>query len=199
MATRSRSKAQLAGRISVRRSSTFLRLGPRRWSGARDLVTHIPPQAVRLGLEAPRFISRPSRKKTGRSRSSTRAFHYPKPTRAQDLTCSVIRRLATSSTCSPTTPTSASTIRKPARRAPDRSVVARTAAQSPASAPTQRNLAGYCTQGRFQWQFMQPVYVGRQPDAGISAGGYRQAIDHDRPRLHASARRAHLQRQDSAL
>jgi hypothetical protein len=24
----------------------------------------------------------------------------------------------------------------------------------------QRNLAGYCTQGRFQWQFIQPVYVG---------------------------------------
>ena len=24
----------------------------------------------------------------------------------------------------------------------------------------QRNLAGFCTQGRFQWQFIQPVYVG---------------------------------------
>src|SRR3978361_1840917 len=24
----------------------------------------------------------------------------------------------------------------------------------------QRNLAGYCTEGRFQWQFIQPVYVG---------------------------------------
>jgi hypothetical protein len=27
-------------------------------------------------------------------------------------------------------------------------------------AATQRNLAGYCTKGRFQWQFVQPVYMG---------------------------------------
>jgi len=37
----------------------------------------------------------------------------------------------------------------------------------------QRNLASYCTQGRFQWQYIQPVYVGanqmqEHPPAGIS-------------------------------
>ena len=38
---------------------------------------------------------------------------------------------------------------------------------------TQHNLASYCTQGRFQWQFIQPIYVGanqvqERPPAGLS-------------------------------
>jgi hypothetical protein len=38
---------------------------------------------------------------------------------------------------------------------------------------TQGNLASYCTAGRFQWQFIQPVYVGanqmqEQPPAGLT-------------------------------
>jgi hypothetical protein len=37
----------------------------------------------------------------------------------------------------------------------------------------QRNLDGYCTQGRFQWQFVQPVYVGsnqmqERPPEGVT-------------------------------
>ena len=64
---------------------------------------------------------------------------------------------------------------------------------------TSANLAGYCSEGRFQWQYIQPVYVGANqmqeyPPAGIA--------DHERPQhrvLHAPARRASAGRQDAPL
>lgn len=50
---------------------------------------------------------------------------------------------------------------------------------------TQRDLAGYCTSGRFQWQFVQPVYIGsnqgqERPPAGITDTSNRNIAFYDR-------------------
>jgi hypothetical protein len=49
----------------------------------------------------------------------------------------------------------------------------------------QRNLANYCTQGRFQWQYIQPVYVGANqmaeyPPEGVVDSNTRDVIAYAR-------------------
>jgi hypothetical protein len=43
----------------------------------------------------------------------------------------------------------------------------------------QRNLEGYCTQGRFQWQFIQPVYVGANQMQEYPPEGLTETNIHD--------------------
>jgi hypothetical protein len=50
---------------------------------------------------------------------------------------------------------------------------------------TQRGLDAYCTAGRFQWQFVQPVYIGsnqgqERPPAGITDASNRNIAFYDR-------------------
>ena len=61
----------------------------------------------------------------------------------------------------------------------DRWAVVRKAAQLQASGPTQENLASYCTQGRFQWQFIQPVYVGANQMQEYPPEGVNDPNTHD--------------------
>ena len=57
----------------------------------------------------------------------------------------------------------------------------------------QRNLAGYCTQGRFQWQFIQPVYVGANQMQQYPPDGSQGNEHAQRRGLFAATRRADAQ------
>ncbi len=88
------------------------------------------------------------------------AFHYMKPPRAMDLTCTVINALgdkfdmlAYYSDFRIDNPEAGTSSTGPLGGGPDGGAVTGIGAN-------QRNLASYCTKGRFQWQFIQPVYVG---------------------------------------
>jgi len=87
------------------------------------------------------------------------AFHYLKPPRAQDLTCSVIQALgdkydmlAYYSDFRIDNPEAGTSSDGPLGGGPSGGAVTGIAAE-------QGNLADYCTKGHFQWQFIQPVYV----------------------------------------
>lgn len=100
------------------------------------------------------------------------AFHYTKPPRAVDLTCTVIDALgdkfdmlAYYSDFRIDNPEAGTSSNGPLGGGPSGGAVTGIGAN-------QRNLANYCTQGRFQWQYIQPVYVGANqmaeyPPAGI--------------------------------
>ena len=87
-------------------------------------------------------------------------FHYLRPTRAQDLSCSVIQALgdrfdmlAYYSDFRIDNPEAGTSSDGPLGGGPGGGQVTGIAAP-------QGNLADYCTKGRFQWEFIQPVYVG---------------------------------------
>ncbi len=100
------------------------------------------------------------------------AFHYMKPPRAVDLTCTVINALgdkfdmlAYYSDFRIDNPEAGTSSSGPLGGGPAGGAVTGIGAN-------QRNLANYCTQGRFQWQYIQPMYVGANqmeeyPPAGI--------------------------------
>ncbi len=100
-------------------------------------------------------------------------FHYLRPTRAQDLSCSVIKALgdkfdmlAYYSDFRIDNPEAGTSSDGPLGGGPDGGKV------TGIGAP-QGNLADYCTKGRFQWEFIQPVYVGANqmqeyPPAGLT-------------------------------
>lgn len=88
------------------------------------------------------------------------SFYYPESPRPNDLTCSVIKALgdqfdllAYYSDFRIDNPEAGTPSTGPLGGGPNGGAVTGIGA-------TQRNLASYCTQGRFQWQFVQPVYVG---------------------------------------
>ncbi|HTW48830.1 MAG TPA: hypothetical protein VMD92_12830 [Acidobacteriaceae bacterium] len=88
------------------------------------------------------------------------AFHYLKPPRAQDLTCSVIKSLgdkfdmlAYYSDFRIDNPEAGTSSDGPLGGGPNGGKVTGIGVE-------QGNLADYCTKGRFQWQFIQPVYAG---------------------------------------
>src|SRR5262249_4442632 len=101
------------------------------------------------------------------------AFHYLKPPRAEDLTCSVIQALgdkfdmlAYYSDFRIDNPEAGTSSDGPLGGGPSGGAVTGIGAE-------QEDLAGYCTQGRFQWQFIQPVYSGanqmqQYPPEGLS-------------------------------
>jgi len=88
------------------------------------------------------------------------AFHYGRPPRMQDLTCSVIQALgdkfdmlAYYSDFRIDNPEAGTSSNGPLGGGPNGGEVTGIGAN-------QRGLGNYCTQGRFQWQFIQPVWVG---------------------------------------
>ena len=88
------------------------------------------------------------------------AFHYLKPPRAADLTCTVIKALgdkfdmlAYYSDFRIDNPEAGTSSTGPLGGGPNGGAITGIGA-------SQRNLSTYCTQGRFQWQFIQPVFVG---------------------------------------
>lgn len=88
------------------------------------------------------------------------SFYYPDSPRPNDLTCSVIKALgdrfdllAYYSDFRVDNPEAGTPSTGPLGGGPEGGEVTGIGAR-------QRNLASYCTAGRFQWQYVQPVYMG---------------------------------------
>jgi hypothetical protein len=121
----------------------------------------IAPHAFRLaGLASPAVHFSALPKNSGPYPVVFEAFHYLKPPRAQDLTCSVIQALgdkfdmlAYYSDFRIDNPEAGTSSDGPLGGGPNGGKVTGIAAE-------QGNLADFCSKGRFQWQFIQPVYVG---------------------------------------
>jgi hypothetical protein len=135
-------------------------------------VDKIAPHPVKLnGLGSPAVDLSTVKKEDGPFAVAFEAFHYMKPPRAVDLTCTVIKALgdkfdmlAYYSDFRIDNPEAGTSSSGPLGGGPTGGAVTGIAAN-------QRNLASYCSQGRFQWQFIQPVYVGsnqmqERPPAG---------------------------------
>src|ERR1039458_3679737 len=124
-------------------------------------VGQVPPQAVKFaGLGSPAVDLSSVKKDDGPFAVVYEAFHYLKPTRAADLTCTVIKALgdkfdmlAYYSDFRIDNPEAGTSSTGPLGGGPAGGAVTGIGAN-------QRNLESYCSQGRFQWQFIQPVYVG---------------------------------------
>lgn len=118
-------------------------------------------QAVKLaGLSSPEMHLASLKRQDGAFPTVYESFYYPEAPRANDLTCSVIKALgdrfdllAYYSDFRIDNPEAGTPSTGPLGGGPDGGAVTGIGAQ-------QRNLASYCTQGRFQWQFVQPVYMG---------------------------------------
>jgi hypothetical protein len=124
-------------------------------------AARIRPHAVKLtGLGSPEVDLSSVKKEDGPFPVVYEAFHYMKPPRAVDLTCTVIKALgdkfdmlAYYSDFRIDNPEAGTSSNGPLGGGPAGGAVTGIGAN-------QRNLESYCSQGRFQWQFIQPVYVG---------------------------------------
>ena len=137
-------------------------------------VDQTAPQKVKLsGLVSPALDLSSAKKQDGPFPVVYEAFHYVRSPRSMDLTCTVISALgdkfdmlAYYSDFRIDNPEAGTPSTGPLGGGPDGGAVTGIGAE-------QRNLASYCTKGRFQWQYVQPVYVGANqmaeyPPAGIT-------------------------------
>jgi hypothetical protein len=149
-------------------------------AGSSELASHVPAQAVKPGaLVSPEVDLSSAKKEDGPFSVVYQAFHYLKPTRAVDLTCTVIKALgdkfdflAYYSDFRIDNPEAGTSSNGPLGGGPDGGAVTGIGAN-------QRNLASYCTQGRFQWQFIQPVYVGSNQMQEYPPEGLQEANTHN--------------------
>lgn len=124
------------------------------------IADQIPPHSVKLtGLYSPAIHFSSVNKQDGPFQVVYETFHYMKPPRAVDLTCTVIQALgdkfdmlAYYSDFRIDNPEAGTSSDGPLGGGPAGGAVTGIGAK-------QENLANYCTRGRFQWQFIQPVYV----------------------------------------
>ena len=124
-------------------------------------VDRMPPHAVKLaGFGSPEVDFASVKKQDGPFAVAYEAFHYLKPPRAVDLTCTVIKALgdkfdmlAYYSDFRIDNPEAGTSSTGPLGGGPAGGAVTGIGAN-------QRNLESFCSKGRFQWQYIQPVYVG---------------------------------------
>ena len=134
----------------------------------------LAPQAIRLtGIASPEVHLTALKKSDGPYAAVFESFHYLKPPRAADLTCTVLRALgdkfdmlAYYSDFRIDNPEAGTSSTGPLGGGPAGGSVEGIGAK-------QGRLASFCTQGRFQWQFIQPVFVGANqmqeyPPAGVT-------------------------------
>jgi hypothetical protein len=146
------------------------------------IISSVSPHAVKIaGLASPAVHLSSVKKSDGPFAVVYEAFHYMEPPRANDLTCSVIKALgdkfdmlAYYSDFRIDNPEAGTSSTGPLGGGPSGGKVTGIGAE-------QRNLAGFCTQGRFQWQFIQPVYVGANqmqeyPPEGVTDPGTHDII-----------------------
>lgn len=121
-----------------------------------SVVEEIPPHIVRLsGIRSPEVHFSSLTRKDGPFPVAYESFHYPALPRPQDLSCTVIKALGNKFDFL----AYYSDLRFDSQEA-----------SSPSEGPAAGNVTGigqtqhdldvYCGQGRFQWAFAQPVYVG---------------------------------------
>ena len=127
---------------------------------ARDAIIGIYPKAANANADTPEVDFAKVKPTDGPFPVAFEAFHYLPPPRARDLTCTVIKALgdhydllAYYSDFRIDNPEAGTSSNGPLGGGPNGGAV------TGIGAP-QRGLEGYCTQGRFQWQYIQPVYVG---------------------------------------
>ena len=154
--------------------------------GTPTAADEILPRAVKLtGVGSPVLDFSSVRKQDGPWAVAYESFHYLKPPRAMDLTCSVIKALgdrfdflAYYSDFRIDNPEAGTSSTGPLGGGPAGGAVTGIGAE-------QRNLSSYCSQGRFQWQFIQPVYVGANqmaeyPPDGITDDNRHNVIAYSR-------------------
>jgi hypothetical protein len=125
------------------------------------IVDRLAPRSIKLaGIVSPAAHLSSLTRRDGPFPVVYESFHYLSPPRANDLTCSIINALgdkfdmlAYYSDFRIDNPEAGTSSTGPLGGGPAGGAVTGIGAN-------QRNLAGFCTQGRFQWQFIQPVYVG---------------------------------------
>ena len=130
-------------------------------SAAAQSGSRIRAHAFKLtGITSPEVDLSAAGKQDGPYPVVYEAFHYMRPPRAVDLTCSVIQSLgdkfdflAYYSDFRIDNPEAGTSSSGPRGGGPDGGAVT-------GIGGNQRNLANYCTAGRFQWQYIQPVWVG---------------------------------------
>jgi hypothetical protein len=138
------------------------------------------PHPVKLaGLGSPEVDLSSVKKQDGPFPVIYESFHYMKPPRAQDLTCTVIKALgdkfdmlAYYSDFRIDNPEAGTSSNGPLGGGPSGGAVTGIGAE-------QRGLENYCTQGRFQWQFIQPVYVGANQMQEYPPEGITDTNTHD--------------------
>jgi hypothetical protein len=141
--------------------SVFLSAAAQTRGAPPNVADQVAPHSVKLaGLTSPAVHLSSLKKGDGPFPIVYEVFHYMKPPRAADLTCSIIRALgdkfdmlAYYSDFRIDNPEAGTSSTGPLGGGPAGGAVTGIGAD-------QENLAGFCTQGRFQWQFIQPVYVG---------------------------------------
>lgn len=132
-----------------------------------SIVEQLPPHVVRLsGIRSPEVHFSSLARKDGPFRVAYESFHYLALPRPQDLSCTIIKALGDKFDFL----VYYSDFRVDSQEA-----------SSPSEGPAAGNVTGigqtehdldvYCSQGKFQWAFAQPVYVGanemrEQPPAG---------------------------------
>lgn len=154
-------------------------------SGDSATADELTPRAIRLASVNSPALDLSSVKKTdGPYAVAYESFHYLKPPRATDLTCTVIRALgdkfdflAYYSDFRIDNPEAGTSSTGPLGGGPDGGAVTGIGAE-------QRNLASFCSQGRFQWQYIQPVYVGANqmaeyPPEGLSDDNRHNIITYE--------------------
>lgn len=145
--------------IGVRAGSQLYISASTEATGAQ--AVQVAPRAVKLdGIASPEMDLATLKKQDGAFPVIYESFYYPESPRPNDLTCSVIKALgdrfdllAYYSDFRIDNPEAGTPSTGPLGGGPNGGEVTGIGAK-------QRNLAGYCTQGRFQWQFVQPVYMG---------------------------------------
>jgi hypothetical protein len=149
-------------------------------AGGPEPASRVLPQPLKLaGLASPEVNLSSAKKEDGPFPVVYQAFHYLKPPRAVDLTCTVIKALgdkfdflAYYSDFRIDNPEAGTSSNGPLGGGPDGGAVTGIGA-------TQRNLASFCTQGRFQWQYIQPVYVGSNQMQEYPPEGLQETNTHN--------------------
>ena len=156
--------------------------GPPPVPGRRSSATvdRTAPQQVKIaGLVSPALDLSSAKKGDGPFPVAYEAFHYVDSPRPVDLTCTVINALGDNfdmlayySDFRIDNPEAGTPSNGPRGGGPDGGEVT-------GIGDSNGNLASYCTKGRFQWQFVQPVYVGANQMAEYPPDGLADSNRHN--------------------
>ena len=137
-------------------------------------VDQVPPRTVTLaGIRSPEVDLSSLTREDGPFTVAYESFHYVALPNPRDLTCTVIQALGDKFDFL----SYYSDFRVDNQEAGTPSI-GPLGGNVTGIGPTQRGLESYCSKGRFQWQFVQPVYVGsnqmqeRPPDGITSSNSH---------------------------
>jgi len=144
------------------------------------VVNQIAPKPVTLsGIRSPEVDLSSVKRQDGPFSVIFESFHYLALPNPRDMTCTVIKALgdkfdmlAYYSDFRVDNQEAGTPSTGPLGGGPDGGAVTGISA-------TQRGLEGYCTSGRFQWQFVQPVYVGSNQMQEYPPEGLKDSNDHN--------------------